>query len=364
MSHFHEIFVVPRSVHGIMIDWSYIHFLNTLTINHRRYIHTAVNRDTRDTIIVVIVAMATVGVAFSGMFVYSGVWPPFSVVESGSMQHSERSELGIIDTGDMVIVRTMDKNDTVVSYVEGYVKDYSRFGEYGDVIIYERGGGRNPVIHRPIVWLDYNPVTEGWAAPTLADYPYWYVVGVPEHELNPMNISGILVIYNVGFSNKEVFLNLNKDSPLTKTEKSGYATMGDSVGNNTFDQNGGIVDTFVSMDMIKYTAGLEIPWIGSLKLLITGKNVEQIPPNSIPCIIVCAIALVNALVVLFAFLYWFDARNRYDDENDDENDNEEVNERTEENGDEAPHPSVSIGEWLKEDSSRSSDEIKEPDKGE
>ena len=321
--------------------------------------YTDVNRDTRDMVIVIVAAVATVGIVFSGMFVYSGVWPPFSVVESGSMQHSDRAELGIIDTGDMVIVRTMDKDDTIVSYVEGYSSGYSRFGEYGDVIVYERGGGKNPVIHRPIIWLDYNETSSTWSAPSLENYPYWYITNdtgdvIPDPDY--MDISGRLVVENIGFSNKSAALDLRTGSTLSTIGQSGYATMGDSIGNFTFDQSGGIIDRFVSKDMIMYTAGAEIPWVGSLKLYFTGKNIDQIPPNSIPSIIVCAIALINIFVVLFAFLDWLESRRPYNDGDTDQQDPEE-------GGEEAPHPSISIGEWLREDSNRSSDEIEEPDKG-
>ena len=332
------------------------------------------NRDTRDTIIVIVAAAALVGVVFSGMFVYSGVWPPFSVVESGSMQHSDRAELGIIDTGDMVVVRTMDKDDTIVSYVEGYSSGYSRFGEYGDVIVYERGGGKNPVIHRPIIWLDYN--ADGtWSAPSLKNYPHWYIVDSTDNIIpdpDYMSISERLVLENIGFSNKSASLDLRTGSALSTTKQSGYATMGDSVGNYTFDQTGGIIDRLVSKEMIRYTAGLEIPWVGSLKLLFTGKNVDQIPPNSVPSMIVCAVALINILVVLFAFLDWLDSRRPYDEDgseegsgsSENETNDEQENENSKEKGKEDPHPSISIGEWLREDSNRSSDENEEPDKGE
>ena len=316
-----------------------------------------VKRDTRDIIIVIVAAVAAVGVVFGGMYAYSGTWPPFSVVESGSMQHSDRAELGVIDTGDMVIVRTMDKDSDIVSYVEGYVSGYSRFGEYGDVIVYRRVGD-NPVIHRPIVWLEHN--ADGtWSAPSLKDYPHWYVkdaANVIVADPDPMNISGTLTIENVGFSNKSVDINLNPSSSLMK--KSGYATMGDSVRNNKFDQTGGIINSLVSRDMILYTAGMEIPWFGSVKLLLTGKNVDQIPPNSIPNVIVCVVCFVTVLTVLFASLDWWETRRPYDEEC------EEPEDENESGDEEDPHPSISIGEWLREDSRRCSDEIEEPDKGE
>jgi len=305
--------------------------------------YMGVKKDTRDVIIVMVAAVAMVGVVFSGLFVYSGTWPPFSVVESGSMQHSDRAELGVIDTGDMVVVRTLDKHGQITTYVEGYHTGYRTFGEYGDVIVYERGGGKNPVIHRPIIWIDYNG--DGtWSAPSLANYPYWYILDLttnePIDDPDHMKMSGKLVLEKIGFSDKAPYLELN---PFTASFKeSGYATMGDNpVTNRNFDQNGveGMKGRLVTKDMVLYTAGFEIPWVGSLKLYFTGKNVDQIPPNSIPNIIVSVVCLITILVVLFAFLDWMDSRRPYDEDEED------------------PHPFISIGEWLREDSLRCSDDI-------
>ena len=79
------------------------------------------------------------------MVIHSGFGTPFSVVMSESMQHDDtRSQIGCIDTGDVVIVQSPEKAD-IVSYVEGTITGYSTFGDYGSVIIYERGNGHNPV---------------------------------------------------------------------------------------------------------------------------------------------------------------------------------------------------------------------------
>ena len=52
------------------------------------------------------IAGAIVIIIILGLFAYSGLWPPLVVVESESMQHSNTtSYIGVIDTGDLVIVK-------------------------------------------------------------------------------------------------------------------------------------------------------------------------------------------------------------------------------------------------------------------
>lgn len=262
------------------------------------------NKDVRDTVIVAAAALTLVTVVFSGLYIHSGHWPPFSVVESGSMQHGTESSIGTIDTGDMVVVRVKDGVD-IQSYVEGYVSGHSMFGEYGDVIVYERGGGRNPVIHRPIVWLDWNG--SSWDAPTLKDFPGWSA-GAKSHANGDdgTGLTGKLTLTGIGYLNKEVELNLD-----TLVKRSGYATMGDSEKNMRLDQTGGIVDSLVSEDMILYVASFEIPWIGCIKLYVNGTNIEQIPPNSVLSMVFAAVGTLAAVVALFAvadYVSWYRGR--------------------------------------------------------
>lgn len=269
-----------------------------------------VKKDTRDIVLVVGAAVAVVAVIFGSVFVYSGLWPPFSVVESGSMQHGEDSSVGIIDTGDMVIVRDKDKVD-IQSYVDGYHTGYSKFGEYGDVIIYERGGGQNPVIHRAILWLEWNGSTNSWDAPSLDGFPGWYTSeGKDDGNSDGTGLTGTLTLTGIGYGDKSVSLDLDK-----LPNKSGYATMGDNaVTNRAFDQ-GYLVGSLVSYDMILYVAGLEVPWIGCIKLYINDTNVGQIPSNSVPSMIFTGIAVVCVLIALFVvidYISWY--RNRNDDD--------------------------------------------------
>ena len=247
-------------------------------------------RGTKDAIVTVAAAMAVVAVAFSGLYVYSGVWPPFSIVESGSMQHSDRSSFATIDTGDAVVLRTPDKVD-IRTYVDGYKDGYKRFGDYGDVIIYERAG-KIPVIHRPVVWLDWNASTNHWEAPSLVGFPAgkWEC----DNGLNdPMMLSGKLTFIDYGFASQTVHLNLD-----ALPKESGYVTKGDN--NPVFDQ-GSLVTGLVTEERVLFVAGFTVPWAGVLKLYLSGNQdaISKIPPNSVPDMIAMTVAVLALLAAAF-----------------------------------------------------------------
>ncbi len=86
------------------------------------------DRKTRSKIIAVaIIALLFFGI-YAGVEAYSGHDSPYSTVTSKSMQHEDgRSQLGVIDTGDMVLVRDKSKTQ-IVSYLEGRSTGYSTFG--------------------------------------------------------------------------------------------------------------------------------------------------------------------------------------------------------------------------------------------
>jgi hypothetical protein len=249
-------------------------------------------RENRNIVIVLIAVAIVAGSVFIGIPVMSGVSPPQTVVESQSMQHGAGSQIGVIDTGDIVIVK--DKNKTsITSFVDGYKNGYSSFGLYGDVIIYEREGVGNNIIHRAILWVNYNG-NFTWSAPSLIDYPsdLWNCTG----SMDPMSLSGILTLENMGYQgNKSVTLNL---SELTKYPNSGYITMGDF--NNDFDQLSNIGNKLVSEERIVSVAWIEIPWLGSIKIMMGGGNsltaLDKYASNSVPCLAISFIAFIFLLV--------------------------------------------------------------------
>ncbi len=239
------------------------------------------------------IAMFTVIIiVFGGMYLYSGLNKPLTVVESGSMQHSEtESSIGVIDTGDIIVMVSTEKKP-ITSYVEGYHNGYSNFGDYGDVIIYYRDYG-NPVIHRAILWLEYTNLGK-WSAPALANFDTDRWTDDNGVAKDPYDLKGTLTISGLGWRNYTASVDLD-----TLSKHSGYLTAGDN--NQYFDQATGISTCgLVDKAHIKAVAGLEIPWLGCIKLLINNKNVDKIPDNSIPCLAVSMLIVISILIGIMA----------------------------------------------------------------
>jgi len=245
---------------------------------------------------IVLSVLGVIVIVILGGFLYatmtSGLESPLSVIMSSSMQHdNDESRIGIIDTGDVMIIKNPDKVD-IHSYIEGTVDGYKSFGDYGSVIIYNRGDDVNPVIHRAIIWLDYRSGT--WSAPSLAEYQgQWKCTSGTDY----MNLSGVLTFTGITKSNKTVSINLNE-----LDGKSGYLTMGDNpVTNKDFDQAGGIVSYPIGKDDLKAVAMYEIPWMGVVKVFMTENKKANLShvPNSIYC-------LVMLFVMVFALIYCCD----------------------------------------------------------
>lgn len=99
-----------------------------------------VSGDNKGFILTILVIVIVFIGGYAALVVYTGSSVPFSSVVSESMQHdNDRSQIGVIDTGDIVIVRDPEKTD-IHSYVESLADGYESFGNYGSVIIYNRVG--------------------------------------------------------------------------------------------------------------------------------------------------------------------------------------------------------------------------------
>src|SRR6266571_7570283 len=61
----------------------------------------------------VVIAGLAVAIVIGSIFWYSGTWPPMVVIESGSMMHGSDSSLGIIDTGDLTLVKKVDHPEDI-----------------------------------------------------------------------------------------------------------------------------------------------------------------------------------------------------------------------------------------------------------
>ena len=106
------------------------------------------------------IAVVVVAIIMGSLYAYTGMWPPMVVVESGSMQHSDdRSYIGVIDTGDIVLSKETSFSD-ITTYVEGRSTGYQKYGDYGDVIIYRpMGKDTTPIIHRAVLYLEWNSIS-------------------------------------------------------------------------------------------------------------------------------------------------------------------------------------------------------------
>lgn len=113
---------------------------------------------------ILIVALVVGGIAL-GLYLACGAWPAIVTIESESM-------VPHMNVGDLVIVVAPDRYGSLVSWEEGKRSNYTRFGDYGDVIIYQPNGaspgfpvpllsrGVHPIIHRAIQYAEPGPVTE------------------------------------------------------------------------------------------------------------------------------------------------------------------------------------------------------------
>jgi signal peptidase len=271
-----------------------------------------VEKSTKHTIIGAAAIMIFVVAVFAGIYTASGVSPPQTIVISESMQHGMHSQLGIIDTGDMVILRSKGSEEDmgIQSFVDGHKNGYSMFGGYGDVIIYERPGGGNPIIHRAILWLELNEDGETWSAPSLEGYPsdLWSceITDASGHVIETISdytaLHGQFKMKNLGY-NQDITASINLGS-LINGSHSGFLTMGDN--NKGFDQGSSITSELISYNKIKSVAWIEVPWVGSFKMALDGNmsKLNEVAPNTIPSAIAATLLLVFVLAgISFLFDY-------------------------------------------------------------
>ncbi len=236
----------------------------------------------------IVIAVAIVLLIIGGLWLYSGVWPPLVVIESASMQHSDtRSYIGVIDTGDLVILKEETSFSAVRTYLDSYNSGYSTYSELGDVIIYRPFGSydRTPVIHRALCQVVYNATGGGFDVPALAQLPdqMWEVKG---GDSVWYNIHGNLVLNGIGFNDVEVSINfatmLSNFANSHVTPHGGLITLGDN-NNGIIDQSS-ISSVCWQPIMEGWLNGIargELPWFGLIKLYANGQASQvPIPQNS------------------------------------------------------------------------------------
>jgi len=267
-----------------------------------------VEGETKDTLFVLAVVLTVFVSAGAGIYLYSGADSPFSVIVSESMQHGTESRYGTIDAGDMVFVRA-PSSVRIQSYIEGASTGYRSFGEYGSVIIYDRGPNLNPVIHRAILWLEYDEDTGFWTAPFLKEYGDFSCIGDPDGD--PVGMTGILQIRNIGYAKQSVSINLD----LLRHE-SGFLTKGDNASTNpVLDQSSDIArNNPIGMEEIRSVPTTEMPALGSVKMYLQGKG-DAVPENSWSVLyaqlyVVAMLFVVMMIVLDSVFVFLEERRDR------------------------------------------------------
>lgn len=245
-----------------------------------------------------LIAVAIVGCLFLTMFAYAANWPPLVVVESRSMQHVDgESFIGTMDTGDLVLVKKAFSRADIKTYYDGRLTNYTSYGDFGDVIIYLRDGSdhQTPIIHRAILYIEANPDGRSfrcWEIGQLAegvDFDF----SVPTDTWT--RITGNVILHNFGFRSEELIVPI--EGMLQETISrgvpihSGYITKGDfnpQVDQLWISPNG----EPVQFDWIVGVARGELPWLGIMKLYLTGDLPTYTPQNSIDCLIIVMIVVI------------------------------------------------------------------------
>lgn len=273
----------------------------------------------------VVTAVVIVVVFFGVLFAYARVWPPLVVVESESMQHSDsESFVGVIDTGDLVLVQSAPSRSSVVTWIQGRVTGHSTYGDYGDVIVFRRPGSpaADPVIHRAILYVVPNG-TGAYDVPDLRDLPSseWEGRGRGwEPRQSPYALRE-LTIRGMGFRRDLVItFNLtNLAAQPASFGQAGYVTMGDHNAYGSFGR-GYDPNWVVPQGNLLGVARGELPWFGLLKLTFapTGDCCSswgdpRAPRNSWDSLLMAIVVLV-ALPLVIEVVGWAWSRRQGSDE--------------------------------------------------
>lgn len=251
-----------------------------------------------------IIAVVIVVIILGGLLVYTQSWPPVYVVESSSMQHGPNDQLGVINAGDLILSQKVAYS-SIVSYVSAMSSGFRTYGEYGDVILYQPDGGSGtPVIHRALIYLEYNPINGTYNASSLAGLPCGsaanrvYSVSGSLDGCGPYGMQGTLQLYGIGWQSATVNISLD---PSLIGAHSGFVTLGD----NNFANPGcsascyGLPDQMDGLSQLvpaAWTIGVArgmIPWFGGLRLLLGG-NAGDVPAQSWELMALTVVAIILA----------------------------------------------------------------------
>lgn len=272
----------------------------------------------------IVLAVAMIAFLVLGLWAHTGTMPPLVVVESSSMIHEENGEIGSIDAGDLILV--MDTPyDNIITFAEASDREnkyygYGTHGMEGDVIIYQKNGDEGtPIIHRAILRVEPSQTTSpNRMAANESDYCSeggtwdsavidedggvgtcvltWSVPGtnVTDSESITIRFDG----YSAGYYDCNRMAHANVEPYLVvwnwQPKHSGIVTLGDN-NQCSVDQGGLVVNGSsgihsasgvagpVRESWLVGVAGGEIPWLGTVKLMLSGPSspgTQYVPGSS------------------------------------------------------------------------------------
>jgi signal peptidase I len=208
--------------------------------------------------------------------------PPLVVVESESMMHSESGEVGAIDAGDLILVHSTPF-EQIITFAEASNTShasygYEQHGMYGDVIIFKKNGGNEtPIIHRAILEVqptDFTSSIKEGEDPCpnggIFDDEWLDENGEPGVCVTTWQIPGTSIQGVFAHEGLSQHLSIQDWQP----KHAGFLTLGDnnhcSVDQRRVISSGGSLDGPVRASWMIGTAGGEIPWLGTVKLMVSG----------------------------------------------------------------------------------------------
>ncbi|MGY8755365.1 MAG: hypothetical protein ACKVIR_06705 [Candidatus Poseidoniales archaeon] len=277
-----------------------------------------------------ILAGGMIGLIVMAMWAHTGSMPPLVVVESSSMVHDEKGEVGSIDAGDLVLVHD-PKGKKIVTFAEATDPRHSDFGYTshglaGDVIIYERNGESDstPIIHRAILRVKINRTMEPDNLGNCEQGTFdsqsnlciisWDIPGtkiLDQEKINlkfdGINASGIYDCKIDTAGHGDVSLSFSQWRP----RHPGFITLGDN--NRCSDDQGAAVTSTgihssssgligpVRAEWVIGISGAEVPWLGIVKLMVSGEGspgISQVPGSSFIFLIVLVGSILIAPVLI------------------------------------------------------------------
>lgn len=277
----------------------------------------------RDILIAVIVMAIIIG----SLYYYTNNWPPMVVIESNSMMHGSDSNIGVIDTGDLVLVKDVSGKSGIKSYWDGKKSNYETYGSYGDVIIFRKNGlDDTPVIHRAILWVEYN------ASGYNNQYPEFGSFDIPSK--GEYNVTKTWIANykpngaNLSINLKELLTNFRNNGVKPH---SGFLTKGDN--NAQVDQLSTLRDAKghavepIKPEWVVGKAEGELPWFGLIKLFVGGETSQEgkaPPPTSVNMLIISiALIIIIPIVLDLSFSIYGKRMKEKGEEGEDEDEEEE-----------------------------------------